>query len=850
MAEPPEFSARAHRHIPIDLWRETTAYAFPARNMRSKPKRDNYAAHAAALTQALAQALPPIPPRHQDPRVPIAGLASGAIIVMETRPLPERSTAKASKVPAGFDFATQDIVVLRSERRDDRTESAVVFVPDGARNFLSGRIAAYGRDPVGRDRPDQARFEVVERFVAAEALALFAEPLVRGGPAVWWEYWIRAAPGRADVVAQTAAQRGHDVHPDRLNFPDTTVLLVHASADHALALAEATVGAVTEVRRSTETILPFLDRGDDRVGQADFVADLAARVTAAPRDAPFVCLMDTGVAAAHPLIAPGLAGALAYDEAWGVHDHADGGGHGTGLATLALYGDLHGPMQDLRAVALGHAVVSMKLLAPRGFAPHEPRRYGFVTQGAVAQVEIAHGQAAAYLLATGSQEHSAARPSSWSGALDQIASGSTLGDIGDGLAAASARPKRLLAVATGNVTGGMKADIDPPGPIEDPAQSWNALTIGGYTTKVEPGPDDIGMTPVALANALSPFSRTSGVLPGDLTPIKPEVLFEAGNMLADRSGFCGYRPSVSLLCAGSDVVREPLTPIWATSAATGVAGQFFGRLEAALPGLWPETYRGLTVQSADWPAPMRKQLIGKGAHWKTGPKGKKQTIIRSFGYGVPSLDRAVASARNAVTLIAQAEIQPFAAAQEGRGAVYNEMHFYNLPWPTRALEALENEIVVMKVALSYFIEPNLTGRAATRPDTYRSFGLRFGMKRRGETDVQFRARVNAAQQKETAADKEADHWLLGPMAVNVGSLHCDLWRGRAIELAGHDAIAIYPVGGWWKSHQGQRRMNDKGRYSLTITLSASGHEVDMHSEIETLLEAKVAATLLGVAAEA
>jgi len=283
MAEPPEFSARAHRHIPIDLWRETTAYAFPARNMRSKPKRDNYAAHAAALTQALAQALPPIPPRDQDPRVPIAGIASGAIIVMETRPLPERSTAKASKVPAGFDFATQDIVVLRSERRDDRTESAVVFVPDGARNFLSGRIAAYGRDPFGQDRPDQARFEVVERFVAAEALALFADPLVRDGPAVWWEYWIRAAPGRADVVAQTAAQRGLDVHPDRLNFPDTTVLLVHASADHALALAEATVGAVTEVRRSTETILPFLDRGDDRVGQADFVADLAARVTAAPR---------------------------------------------------------------------------------------------------------------------------------------------------------------------------------------------------------------------------------------------------------------------------------------------------------------------------------------------------------------------------------------------------------------------------------------------------------------------------------------------------------------------------------------------------------------------------------------
>ena len=44
--------------------------------------------------------------------------------------------------------------------------------------------------------------------------------------------------------------------------------------------------------------------------------------------------------------------------------------------------------------------------------------------------------------------------------------------------------------------------------------------------------------------------------------------------------------------------------------------------------------------------------------------------------------------------------------------------------------------------------------------------------------------------------------LLGPKAIQAGSLHCDLWRGPAIELASHDAIAVYPVGGWWKSHAG------------------------------------------------
>jgi hypothetical protein len=390
----------------------------------------------------------------------------------------------------------------------------------------------------------------------------------------------------------------------------------------------------------------------------------------------------------------------------------------------------------------------------------------------------------------------------------------------------------------------MRAAVTAPQPIEDPGQSWNALTIGGYTAKETVAPEDAPMTPLARANELSPFSRSSEMLPDDLTPIKPEVLFEAGNMLVDAADFCAWNPSVALLTAGNDVQAEPLTPIWATSAAAGMAGNFVGRLEAALPGLWPETYRALTVQSAEWTGPIRGLLIGRGDHWKTGKtatKAAKQRILRQVGYGVPDLGRALASARNAVTLTAQAEIHPFAQAQDRRSAVYNEMHFYELPWPRQALEQLENEVVTMKVTLSYFIEPNLTGRAATRPDTYRSFGLRFAMKKRGETDVQFRARVTAAQENDSGgADQEASYWLLGPRAIAAGSLHCDLWRGRAIELAGHDQIAIYPVGGWWKSHLGQRRMNDGCRYTLLISISAPGHAVDLHSEVVTLVEAKAA----------
>ena len=88
---------------------------------------------------------------------------------------------------------------------------------------------------------------------------------------------------------------------------------------------------------------------------------------------------------------------------------------------------------------------------------------------------------------------------------------------------------------------------------------------------------------------------------------------------------------------------------------------------------------------------------------ETGSKALKQQHLREFGYGVPDIERAILSAQNDANLVAQAEIQPFAIGADGRTGVFNEMHFYDLPWPRATLEELENEIVTMKVTLSCFI---------------------------------------------------------------------------------------------------------------------------------------------------
>lgn len=840
MAEPDNFDTRDHPHIAIDAFRETAAYKFPRRKQEHKPLRGDYAAHAAHLLQQFSVALGEVPPPADDSRLTVQGLKPGTVVKITTLPPAENSRTKAVKVPKSLESPTQDVVVLRSERNDNRTESALLFVPDDARADLQNRIRTYGRDPGNQRRPGLDCFEAIEDVRAIDVSSLFTGKLDLAAPdIIWWELWVRQPIALANRITDAARTANIDVHDDRLIFPDTTVVFLHGAAATIATFATRAPGAITEIRRATGTIEPFLDRGETGLGQHDWVAQLAQRVCAPAQDAPVVCTLDTGIAAAHPLIEPGLRGAWAYDAAWGVDDHHPNGGHGTPLTGLVLYGDFEPLMNDARPVALTHGAESMKLLPPHGFPLTKPHSYGVVTQGAVSSVEIERPEALrSFCIATSATDFPPSRPSTWSGALDQIAAGAMPGEADETVSAARRR-KRLMIVATGNVSCGMAEDVLSSQPLEDPSQSWNTLTVGGFTRK-EQGPAPPPILKAAVpANHRSPFSRGSQSLPDDLTPIKPEVLFEAGNMMSDDVGFYGWHPSVSLLSAGSDIAAEPLVPFWATSAATGMAGHFVGRLQAARPDLWPETHRALTVDSARWPDPIRRTFIGRGAHWTSSTKAKQQQHLREFGYGVPNFERAILSARNDATLVAQAEIQPFAIGADGQTVVLNEMHFYDLPWPTAALQQLENETVMMKVTLSYFIEPNLTGRAATRPDTYRSFGLRFDMKKRTETNASFRNRISAIQARDgTEVNNEASHWLLGPKAIQAGSLHCDLWRGRAVDLAGHSAIAVYPVGGWWKSHTGQKRFADKARYALVISISAPGQKVDLYSEIAMLVDAK------------
>ena len=119
-----------------------------------------------------------------------------------------------------------------------------------------------------------------------------------------------------------------------------------------------------------------------------WATNLAERTQWPGGDAPAVCLLDTGVNRAHVLIEPALSAAdlTAVVTAWGATDGPEG--HGTGIAGLALHGDLMGPLSDERQLVLTHRLESVKILPPQGFPSTDPKSYGSITQAATALAEL------------------------------------------------------------------------------------------------------------------------------------------------------------------------------------------------------------------------------------------------------------------------------------------------------------------------------------------------------------------------------------------------------------------------------------------------------------------------------
>lgn len=419
------------------------------------------------------------------------------------------------------------------------------------------------------------------------------------------------------------------------------------------------------------------------------------------------------------------------------------------------------------------------------------------------------------------------KPSSWSAAVDKLA----YGEGEDAFEAPIAG--RLFVLAAGNSSPEARRnhpDHLASEEIHDPGQAWNALTVGAYTERWRIDEEDYaGWEAVAHPGDLSPSTSTSAVWQTPW-PLKPDVVEEGGNAARSPDGQLLDTPdSLSLLTTHHQPLVRLLTPFRDTSAASPLVARMAAILQRRYPLLWPETIRALIVHSAAWPLAMLER-------YRPTTKREYENLVRHCGFGVPSLEHALWSADNRLTLIAQESLQPFDKKEDQYYATLRELQIYEFPWPTQQLRDLGAIDVELRVTLSYFIEPNPSERGYQHRHRYQSHGFRFDVRAADETLDEFSKRLSkAAREADEGSPRTSDTsgWIVGSDARHRGSLHSDIWRGPAADLANRQHLAVYPVTGWWKERHHLGRWRRPARYALIVSIHAPEVDVDLYTPVLT-----------------
>ena len=256
------------------------------------------------------------------------------------------------------------------------------------------------------------------------------------------------------------------------------------------------------------------------------------------------------------------------------------------------------------------------------------------------------------------------------------------------------------------------------------------------------------------------------------------------------------------------------------------------------PNLWPETVRALIVHSAEWTARMKQMFLPQRGSIS---KSDYEHLVRHCGFGVPDLNRALWSVSNSLTMVIESDLHPF--GREGSNEpTLRDMNLHRLAWPLAELEALGETEVEMRVTLSYFIEPNPSERGFRLRYRYESHGLRFDVKRPLETEDDFRSRINAAARDEeegTFGGGDDPGWLIGKQKRHKGSLHSDIWRGSAVDLASRGVLAVYPALGWWKTRPRFERYERAARYALIVSIRSPEIDVDLYTAVANKIVVEV-----------
>lgn len=464
------------------------------------------------------------------------------------------------------------------------------------------------------------------------------------------------------------------------------------------------------------------------------VPDLPS-ASAPPEGGPRLCILDSGVASAHPLLAPHIG----HEESilTAAPSPADANGHGTRVAGVAVYGDIADCIEQRRFDS-PITLYSARLL--NNEAKFDDER--LLVNQILAAVELFSAppySCHVFNLSVGAPGPSPAyamlRQSQWAEVLDRVA----------------AHKNILFVVAAGNYTEpfvvGVRETEDAvrrypsalsltEARLNDPATASLALTVGSLAHSTAVG--DTGEVSEDLAFAIagkdepSPFTRTG---PGFGGSIKPELVDYGGNLIVGRFGG-GHGvdgdPGTSIISLNKDWLSAP----FAYDVGTSMASPRVARLAALL---WDQLQ-----QQLDEPvqANLVRAVLASAA--STPPEAvtrlgaespNDEVVLRCCGYGRVDEQLAMQSGDRKVTLISQGEID------------LDTFVVYGVPIPPEFVEAPGAKTIT--VSLAY--DPPVRRRRVP----YEGVQMQFDMLRGVDINKVFEAYKRAGPDEELESIQDA-----------------------------------------------------------------------------------------------
>lgn len=528
-------------------------------------------------------------------------------------------------------------------------------------------------------------------------------------------------------------------------------------------------------------------------------------IPAPPTNAPGVVVLDSGIATAHPMLAPAIGDAESFLPDLGPDDQH---GHGTHVGGLALYGDVE------VALRAGVFAPALRLFSARILDSSNASDSTLIENQVDEAVRYFHREygCRVFNLSYGDLR----KP--------------YLGRHVRGLAVTLDALARLLGVLfivpTGNFEAADAVPVDwraeypgyllrPEAALLDPAPALNVLTVGSLarwdtTFNAQRYENDPAEQPIARHDQPSPFTRSG---PSVGRAIKPELVDYGGNW------------AVNVRTANQWILRQGLGEVstckefssgslLAEDAGTSFAAPHVAHLAARILVEHPQAdhnlLRAVLVAHARWPGPCESLLPDKA------------DLLRVCGYGKVDDGALERSTEQDVTLIA------------GDGIPDRCHHFYEVPLPAGLLEGrLRTREITVALAHS--------PAARTTRISYNSCEMEFRLVWADELGHVTRMFNAATSRQDYQRISEAANARVGSRNRGAGTLQADTWALRRVSSSRRTQrlfIVVTRIDEAW----GRELTLTEEPYALVVVLrDRENAEARLYTQIQTRLRTRVQA---------